>query len=832
MQQRAHLRPLERIFANMHVLVAYLDRHFNFIHVNQAYAIADGRPPEEFEGKNHFDLYPNAENERIFRQVLDSGAPYVAYGRSFEHPGHPERGITYWDWTLHPLLDEHGQVESLLLTIVDATARERAQHERAAADVRFRLLFESAGDAIFIHDLKGKFLEVNSVACIRLGYSRDELLRMRVSDIDAPEMAARLFETLPRLRTEGHVVVDSIHLSRSGQAIPVEINAKLFEYDNRPAVLSIVRDLSWRKQAEMALEQSRRDNQALLDAAPETALLLSPNGEVIALNQTAAERFGLSPERLIHQNIYSFMSPATADYRRTIAAQVIHSGQPAGFEDERAGMRFRTVMHPVLDSDRNVNAIAVYATDITEQYRNQQLEQLVRTIDQGILAGRPIEELLTHICAELTALFGLKLAWVGQREENGAVTVITHAGPATAYLEEQTRIGVRWDDSPRGNGPIGRAIRKRILQNLDIDAESFSPWRDAARRHGLKTVLSLPLLQQDTVYGALTLYAERSDAFNPAIFKRLQEIVFPLQVSLSTALDQQKLRILGTALAAAGNGVIITERDGRIQWVNQAFVELCGYSAAELIGSSPRLLKSGLQTGDYYRALWATILEGKRWCAETVERQKDGTLYTVRQTITPVIDDSGAITHFIAIHDDITALKETEARIRHLAHFDILTGLPNRALFYDRLSQTIVQAKRANGGFCLMFLDLDHFKIINDTFGHASGDELLKQVAIRLRNCIRESDTAARLGGDEFTIILRNVTDTTAIAHIADKINHMLAAPFVLADAEITTGTSIGIALYPADGTTADELVQAADSAMYLAKNSTRGSYRFLGAQP
>jgi diguanylate cyclase (GGDEF)-like protein len=200
----------------------------------------------------------------------------------------------------------------------------------------------------------------------------------------------------------------------------------------------------------------------------------------------------------------------------------------------------------------------------------------------------------------------------------------------------------------------------------------------------------------------------------------------------------------------------------------------------------------------------------------------------VQQTITPIHDNEGKITHFISILEDITAQKEIAARIEYLAQHDTLTGLPNRSLFYDRLRQALAQAKRNAQMSALMFIDLDRFKRVNDTLGHHVGDLLLQSVAQRIKDCVRESDTVARLAGDEFTVLLPQVEKHQDAAAVAEKIVAALTEPFQLDGHEVHSGGSIGIAIYPEDASDSEALIKCADTAMYIAKEKGRNTFWFF----
>ncbi|MBI3530817.1 MAG: diguanylate cyclase [Betaproteobacteria bacterium] len=285
--------------------------------------------------------------------------------------------------------------------------------------------------------------------------------------------------------------------------------------------------------------------------------------------------------------------------------------------------------------------------------------------------------------------------------------------------------------------------------------------------------------------------------------------------------------LLAKALATAADPIFITDHTGRIVWVNEAFSERSGYSPQEAVGQTPSFLKSGSHDASFYRELWQTILAGRVWRGEVVERRKDGNLYTADEVITPLRDDMGTVTHFVAIQHDITLRKQEAQREHFLAYHDALTGLYNRVLFLDLLQQAIARSKHSLDPLALLFLDMDNFKLINDTFGHETGDRLLIAVAERLGAAVRKTtDAVARLSGDEFAILQTGLNDPQAALSLARKLLHSISQPFLLEGRKVQTSVSIGIAIYPTDGEGPDDLLRNADKAMYLAKSRGRGNYQ------
>ncbi|PKM42912.1 MAG: hypothetical protein CVV05_16350 [Gammaproteobacteria bacterium HGW-Gammaproteobacteria-1] len=290
---------------------------------------------------------------------------------------------------------------------------------------------------------------------------------------------------------------------------------------------------------------------------------------------------------------------------------------------------------------------------------------------------------------------------------------------------------------------------------------------------------------------------------------------------------EAQLRKLSSAVEHSPASAIITDSEGTIEYVNPRFVEMTGYQPEEVIGENPRMWQSGTTPLKTYERLWATIKGGEVWHGEVLNKAKDGHLFWESAQISPIKDEQGRVTHFVAVKEDITERKAQEEAIWRQAHYDGLTGLPNRDLFAVRLEQALNLADAGGREAGLLYIDLDGFKQVNDSLGHAAGDELLQQAAQRLLGCMRDSDTVARLGGDEFAMVLAQVHGLDGAGIVAQKVLHVLQQPFEIQEREVILSASIGIVLYPADGDTIDALLQHADGAMYRAKASGRNRYCF-----
>ncbi|RDE24433.1 EAL domain-containing protein [Motiliproteus coralliicola] len=293
-------------------------------------------------------------------------------------------------------------------------------------------------------------------------------------------------------------------------------------------------------------------------------------------------------------------------------------------------------------------------------------------------------------------------------------------------------------------------------------------------------------------------------------------------------LAEDQLRMNAAVFDTTAEGIMVTDAENRIKTVNPAFTRITGYGLDDVLGKSPQLLKSGRHEPAFYEQLWNSVRQQGHWSGEIWNKRKDGTLFPEWLSISAIKGANGDIEEYVAVFTDITQHKENEEQIRYQANYDALTGLPNRTLLSDRLKQAIASAKREQWMLGILFLDLDHFKVVNDTFGHAVGDELLQLVAARIKACLRESDTIARFGGDEFVILLQDIAETDSVAQVATYIIDQITRGFSLNGREISIGASIGITIYPDDAANADTLLQNADMAMYQAKERGRSTYQFF----
>ncbi len=294
---------------------------------------------------------------------------------------------------------------------------------------------------------------------------------------------------------------------------------------------------------------------------------------------------------------------------------------------------------------------------------------------------------------------------------------------------------------------------------------------------------------------------------------------------------EAEMQLLVSAFEFSGEAILISDADNHIVTVNPAFTRLTGYTAEEARGRNPGFLSAGRTTPEEYERMWRAINERGFWQGEIWDRRKDGGVYPKWMSVSVIRDETGQVRYYVAHFTDVSGEREVEAQLHHMAHHDVLTGLLNRFSLKSRLDQALAAARREGGQVALLFIDLDRFKVINDTLGHHIGDQLLIEIARRLQGSVRDSDVVARLGGDEFVIMLAGIEHTSSVAMVAEKLVLAISEACTIDGHNLYTTPSIGIALFPTDGPDGETLMKNADSAMYHAKTAGRNNFQFFDAR-
>ncbi|EIC20628.1 PAS domain S-box protein [Thiorhodovibrio frisius] len=380
------------------------------------------------------------------------------------------------------------------------------------------------------------------------------------------------------------------------------------------------------------------------------------------------------------------------------------------------------------------------------------------------------------------------------------------------YQDESALIGTRpWEISPATQPDGETSITKaKALVEQALESGSAHTYWDHQRADGGAITVELNLSRIELQGKPAILAAWRDMTDERAARER--------EVRTQTVFEK------------TSEGIVFTDAETRILMVNQAFSEITGYSEDEVLGKTPQMLRSGRHDDAFYKAMWTSIEETGSWRGEFWNRRKSGEVYPQQSTISAMHNDAGELTGYIGVFGDLSSLRRSEEALYRLAHHDILTGLPNRALLRASLEQSLARARRSKKLLALLYLDLDLFKNVNETLGHPVGDQLLQQVATAMQKAIGDSCLIARVGGDEFMVVAEDLAEPSVAGRLAARILNCFAEPFSADDRELFITASIGISLFPADGDDIDELQSHADLAMYQAKEHGRNTYRFFEA--
>lgn len=495
---------------------------------------------------------------------------------------------------------------------------------------------------------------------------------------------------------------------------------------------------------------------------------------------------------------------------------------------EREKIRQRTQAE--LEESEN-NYKRLYMERMQAEDEIQRLNQLYAALsqcNQSIIRCRNEEELFGQICSDIVEFGQMDMVWVGlvDRKTQDIVPAAS-AGEHRDYLNG-LYINTLPDD-PAGQGPAGLVVRENrpIWMQDFMNEPSMEHWREHIAHFNWQASAILPIHKKGHVIGAIFLYSNHLNAFTESSQRLLLELMEDIDFALQHFEKEEQLQLAAQVFSQSSEAIMLLDSCSNIVMINRAFTHITGYDEDEALGNNPRMLASGQHDRDFYSAMWESIEKEGRWQGEIWNRRKNGSIYPEWLLVQTMRDSQNEVTHYIGTFTDLTERKETEERVQWLAHFDPLTGLPNRTLLHIRSNLAISLAHRRHEPLALMFLDLDNFKNVNDSLGHGIGDELLKQFSERLKNAVRDQDTISRLGGDEFVLILPG-TDTDGAAYLAERILTIAAQQYNVERHEINLTVSIGIAIYPTDGMDFDTLWRSADAAMYRAKQNGRNDYCFF----
>lgn len=548
-----------------------------------------------------------------------------------------------------------------------------------------------------------------------------------------------------------------------------------------------------RKQAEVEAKESEKRFRDLAELLPQFVFEMNDKAEITFMNRSGLFESGYNEEGDARGlNVLDLIVSEERQKASRDLSQVLRGQQIKGIEytfQRKDGTTLPVVTYsgPVLQEGKVIGIRGV-AVDISERKRSEsslrkseeKYRQLVQRTNDGIAVLH--DGIVKYINPSMERILGITFQDIV-------------GTPFERYLHASGRREMVDREHRRMKGELLSDIFETVLLNKDGHAVHVE------------------------VNAGLVDYEDR-----PANLVMVRDITERKQ-------REQELRLAKKIVEGSNEAMIVTDPSARILDVNQAFCRMSGYTREELLGNTPSMLKSGRHNKEFYDAMWKSLLSEGQWQGEIWDRKKSGEIYPKLLSISSLRNAKNQITHFVGFATDITRLKQTEDALHSLAHYDPLTGLGNRILLRDRIHQAIAQAKRQNGMVGLMMLDLDRFKLINDTLGHPAGDKLLVIVANLLKGCVRESDTVCRWGGDEFVVVMPFLQNSAEASKVGRRVLNTMSVPLDIGRRHVQPSFSIGIALYPADGSESDTLLQNSDTAMFKAKEEGRNRLRFFSLE-
>jgi len=604
---------------------------------------------------------------------------------------------------------------------------------------------------------------------------------------------------------------------------------------------SIERDVTQRQQAQQATakavtELAERELllQQILDTSSVAIFLVNMQGRITHVNRRMAEMFRWSMAELVGMEYVELVDPIERDVGRQLMFKLL-GGSIAATDVERlyrradgtdfwghlSGRRFVSV------DNQKLGLVGVLA-DITDRKRADQRQQHHNRVLQLLAEKASLASVLDAIVRDVESFNPSMLCSILLLDAEGKH--LRHgAAPSLPAFYTQALDGVAIGV---GVGSCGTAAftRERVIVEDIANHPWWVAYRELARRADLGACWSQPILSaQGQVLGTFAIYHRQACTPGPEELVLIEDEARLAALAIEKSLADTRLQLAASVFSHAREGIMITDAQGVIVEVNDMFSQITEYSREEVLGHRPHtLLNSGRQGRDFYAARLRAIEEHGYWSGEVWNRRKGGEVFAEMLTISLVRDAAGAPQNYVALFTDITPMKEHQRQLEHIAHFDSLTSLPNRVLLADRMQQALTLCQRRSRSVAVVYLDLDGFKEVNDTHGHALGDELLVALAHRMKGALRDGDTLARIGGDEFVAVLVDLDQLQDAEPVLNRLLTAASDPVTLGESTLQVSASIGVTIYPQDGSEVDLLLRHADQAMYVAKQAGKNRYHLF----
>ena len=741
---------------------------------------------------------------------------------------------------------EDGHPLRMIGTQVDITDRKlaevklkRMQLELLESHERYVDLYEFAPIGYLSVTKHGMITEVNWRVTSLLGLPRKQINEHRFEEFVAESDKAywkRQFALIKSMQG-GEEVTLTLKLANANATIFIaSLHCLRVDEDGEQPILRVtVEDVTQLKNAEQIMHLRETYQRSLLDNFPFMVWLKDNKHRYLAVNQSFANACGYASQDLLAGRSDMEVWPRElAKKYRSDDIDVLRSGEPRATEEiiDFNGKRlwFETYKSPVTIDGQAVGTVG-FARDIHARKQAEMFEQFRSRILGLLIEDITLQSILEAIVLGVEQFNPEMLCSILLLDKEGK-HLSNVAAPSLPAFYNAAVDGV---EIGPGVGSCGTAAfsKERVIADNLATHPYWENYRELASSSGLASCWSQPIFAPNgSVLGTFAIYHRQPNTPSDSDIHLIEQSANLASIAIERKYAEDDLRIASIAFESQ-EGMMVTDAKNIILKVNQAFCDITGYSSEEAVGHTPRLLSSSQHSEGFYDAMWECVHATGHWAGEVYNRRKNGEVFPQHLTVTVVKDANGAVTNHVATLTDITMNKAAAEEIKHLAFYDPLTGLPNRRLMVDRLNQALVFSARTGQDGAVLFLDLDHFKTLNDSLGHDVGDMLLQQVAERLVSCVREGDTVARLGGDEYVVLLESLSEdapeaATQVEGVGEKILAALNKAYQLGQHEYHCTPSIGVALFSNHNQSQEELLKHADIAMYQAKKAGRNTIRFF----
>ncbi|MCX7174507.1 MAG: PAS domain S-box protein [Proteobacteria bacterium] len=681
----------------------------------------------------------------------------------------------------------------LIIAIIAAVLAylKYVQYSRGLLQRQYALrqqITDSIPGAFYLLDRSGRFLMWNHNLEAVLGRTAEEIGRSHPLDFfdeqDKPQVENAILEVFET----GAGAVEAFFVAKDGKRTPYYFNGFRCILDNEPTLIGVGIDITRQAAAEATIRKLNADLSATLQAIPDLLFDLDRNGTYVGVWAHNPALLAHRKEELLGHTVAEMLPPEAAVAIMAAISQADNTGYSSGKTiclDFAGGTRwFELSMSKKAGADESVARFIMLARDVSERRRD--------------------ELALVESERRFRDLF----------ENNGSAMLLMDADNGKIVDANQAAAAYY-------GYPLARLIGMPISQINTLPPEEVAMESQRA-------------LREERNYFHFSHRLASGEVRDVEVYSTPIEIgAKALLLSVIHDITRRKkseaqLRLAASVFANTNEGIVITDADNLIVDVNPGFCDITGYTKADVIGKNPKLLASGRQAPEFYTDMWKSLRERDFWRGEIWNRRKNNEVYAEIISISAVRDDAGKLQHYIGVFSDINQIKKYEDELVRFAHYDALTGVPNRRLFADRLGQALARVHRTGNPLAVCYLDLDDFKPVNDQYGHRAGDQLLIMITDRLQSLLRANDTIARLGGDEFALILTDLHRQEECYLLLDRIQAAVCTPVTLDVAVVTVSASIGVTLCPPDVSDATVLLRHADRAMYRAKEGGKNRYHLF----